>query len=102
MNYPQLQFKQQQPSNVVLPSGGPGFFIMTPAAAARSLLIADKVMSNNFVSRIITLDVWRTNRVSPTAPTLRRRARLLCGSCALSGPLFFLVSGRRGGASESR
>jgi len=96
MNYPQLQFKQQQPSNAVLPSGGPSFFIMTPAAAARSLLIADKVMSNNFVSRI-TFDVWRTNRVSPTVPTLRRWAGLPCGSCALSGPLLF---GRRGGASE--
>ena len=33
----------------------PAPFIMTPAAAARSLLIADKVMSNIFVSHIVCL-----------------------------------------------
>ena len=62
------------------PAVDPASFIMTPAAAARSLLIADKVMSNNFVSRNV-LNVWRTNKVSPTLMTLHRWAGLLCGSC---------------------
>ena len=59
---------------------------MTPAAAARSLLIADKVMSNNFVSRNV-LNVWRTNKVSPTLMTLHRWAGLFYDSCLVF--LFF-------------
>lgn len=69
---------------------------MTPTAAARSLLIADKVMSNNFVSRIRCMSGVQTESRLRYRPCIAGLA-----SCAALAPCLALYFfGRRGGASE--